>query len=61
LSKVIKMNLVHKSAQRRITGNHRAREPRPALAEISFEIGVVLAAALWMAIAGNLLAIQVGG
>jgi hypothetical protein len=55
------MNFVHKSAQRRITGNHRAREPRPALAEIFLEIGLVLAVALCLAIAGNLAAIQLAG
>jgi hypothetical protein len=42
--------------KRRIRGNHDAREPRPAAAEISFEIGLVLAAALCIALAGNLLA-----
>jgi hypothetical protein len=61
LPKVINMNFVHKSAQRRITGNHRAREPRPALAEIFLEIGLVLAVALCLAIAGNLAAIQLAG
>ncbi len=42
--------------KRRIRGSHDAREPRPAAAEISFEIGLVLAAALCIALAGNLLA-----